>query len=94
MGLMGITPQQFRQMQERLVSPRRKAPPVFERAAPASTNAHQVILGLDPSLRGTGYGVIRWPNRTRRPWPTARFPARRAGNTRAAWSRSPRPCAR
>jgi crossover junction endodeoxyribonuclease RuvC len=56
---MGITPQQFRQMQERLGSPRRAAMPVFERAAPASANAHQVILGVDPSLRGTGYGVIR-----------------------------------
>ncbi len=55
---MGITPQQLRQMQERLGSPRRRAVPVFERAAPASTSAPQVILGLDPSLRGTGYGVI------------------------------------
>ena len=59
MGLMGITPQQFRQMQERLGSPRRTAMPVFERTAPASANAHQVILGVDPSLRGTGYGVIK-----------------------------------
>ena len=57
--LMGITPQQFRQMQERLGSPRRAAVPVFERAAPAGANAQQVILGVDPSLRGTGYGVIR-----------------------------------
>ena len=59
MGLMGITPQQFRQMQERLGSPRRTALPVFERSAPVSANAHRVILGLDPSLRGTGYGVIK-----------------------------------
>ena len=59
MALMGITPQQFRQMQERLGSPRRRAMPVFERSAPASANAHQVILGLDPSLRGTGYGIIK-----------------------------------
>ena len=56
---MGITPQQFRQMQERLGSPRRAAVPVFERTAAASANAHQVILGVDPSLRGTGYGVIK-----------------------------------
>jgi crossover junction endodeoxyribonuclease RuvC len=56
---MGITPQQFRQMQERLGSPRRAAVPVFERTAPLSANARQVILGLDPSLRGTGYGVIK-----------------------------------
>ena len=59
MAPMGITPQQFRQMQERLGRPRRAAGPVFDRTAPASTKAHQVILGLDPSLRGTGYGVIK-----------------------------------
>jgi crossover junction endodeoxyribonuclease RuvC len=54
---MGITPQQFKQIQERLDG-RRVAAPVFERPS-VSTSAHQVILGLDPSLRGTGYGVIR-----------------------------------
>ena len=59
MGLMGITPQQFRQMQERLSTPKRAAGPVFDRTAPASAKAHQVILGVDPSLRGTGYGVIK-----------------------------------
>jgi len=56
---MGITPQQFRQMQERLGSPRRSAVPVFERTAPLSANSNRIILGLDPSLRGTGYGVIK-----------------------------------
>jgi crossover junction endodeoxyribonuclease RuvC len=56
---MGITPQQFKQLQERLGSPRRKALPVFEHTALTSANAHQVILGVDPSLRGTGYGVIK-----------------------------------
>ena len=56
---MGITPQQFRQMQERLGSPQRAAMPVFDRTAPASAKAQQVILGLDPSLRSTGYGVIK-----------------------------------
>ncbi len=59
MGLMGISPQQFRQMQERLGRPRRVALPVFERTPPLNANTHQVILGLDPSLRGTGYGVIK-----------------------------------
>jgi crossover junction endodeoxyribonuclease RuvC len=56
---MGITPQQLKQMQERLGNPRRVAAPVLERTPLASAGAHQVILGLDPSLRGTGYGVIR-----------------------------------
>jgi len=56
---MGITPQQFKQMQERVASPRRMAMPVFAQAAPRNAAVHRVILGLDPSLRGTGYGVIR-----------------------------------
>jgi len=56
---MGITPLQFKQMQERLGNPRRAATPVLERTAPLSAGVHQIILGLDPSLRGTGYGVLR-----------------------------------
>ncbi len=56
---MGITPKQFRQMQERLGSPRRIAMPVFERTASLSAHSNRIILGLDPSLRGTGYGVIK-----------------------------------
>src|SRR6059036_661638 len=56
---MGITPLQFRQMQERLGGARRAATPIFERIAPARPKNHQIILGIDPSLRGTGYGVIR-----------------------------------
>ena len=59
MPSMGITPQQFSQMQQRLARPQRVAVPVLERVAPAAAKAHQVILGVDPSLRGTGYGVIR-----------------------------------
>jgi crossover junction endodeoxyribonuclease RuvC len=56
---VGITPQQLSQMQQRLVRPRRSAAPVLERAAVPARKTHSVILGLDPSLRGTGYGVIR-----------------------------------
>jgi crossover junction endodeoxyribonuclease RuvC len=55
---MGITPQQFERMQERVAGRRRTPAPVFEPALSA-VNSAQVILGLDPSLRGTGYGVIR-----------------------------------
>ena len=62
---MGITPQQFQQMQQRLVQPRRTAVPLLERTASANSNSNAVILGVDPSLRGTGYGVIR----TIRPFP-------------------------
>lgn len=54
---MGISPQQFEQMQRRLAgaSANRPATP----APSAVTTSHQVILGVDPSLRGTGFGVIR-----------------------------------
>ena len=33
--------------------------PVFETTLRAPAGSYSVILGLDPSLRGTGYGVIR-----------------------------------
>jgi crossover junction endodeoxyribonuclease RuvC len=56
---MGITPQQFRQMQERVGNPRRSAAPVMEAARLNTDRGHRVVLGVDPSLRGTGYGVIR-----------------------------------
>jgi crossover junction endodeoxyribonuclease RuvC len=58
-ALMGITPQQLKQMQDRLGTPRRAATPVFERIMLAGAKAQQIILGVDPSLRGTGYGVIK-----------------------------------
>jgi crossover junction endodeoxyribonuclease RuvC len=56
---MGITPHQFRQIEARLKRPARAAAPVFEPAVSLNRHLPQVILGLDPSLRGTGYGVIR-----------------------------------
>src|SRR3970040_2499737 len=37
---------------------RRAAAPVFESTARSPLNAHQIILGLDPSPRSTGFGVI------------------------------------
>jgi crossover junction endodeoxyribonuclease RuvC len=57
--LVGITPQQFNQMQQRLNQPRRVAAPVLEPATRSNLKAHAIILGLDPSLRGTGFGIIR-----------------------------------
>ncbi len=56
---MGITPQQLAQIESRLRSPRRVATPVLAESAQAKPAAHTVILGVDPSLRGTGYGIIR-----------------------------------
>lgn len=56
---VGITPQQFEQMQARLTESKRVAAPVLESMPRMNLKAHAVILGLDPSLRGTGYGLIR-----------------------------------
>ncbi len=57
---MGITPQQFKQIQERLNGGHRAPAPVFESTTAVSrSRLDQVILGLAPSLRSTGYGIIR-----------------------------------
>lgn len=57
---MGVTPQQFEQMKNRLRSGRRVAEPLLPTTQrPNASAAEQVILGIDPSLRGTGYGVIQ-----------------------------------
>src|SRR5262245_7441258 len=56
---MGITPQQFERMKSRVAAPRRAAAKVFEDTYPSSRGNHRIVLGLDPSLRGTGFGVLR-----------------------------------
>jgi len=58
---MGITLRQFGQIQDRLVNRRRMPQAVLEPSLASSSRPAigQVILGLDPSLRGTGYGIIR-----------------------------------
>src|SRR5439155_742474 len=38
---------------------RRVAAPIFESGVAFNGAARQTILGVDPSLRGTGYGIIR-----------------------------------
>jgi crossover junction endodeoxyribonuclease RuvC len=55
---MGITPQQLKQMEARLARPARALPNGIDTTASVGPR-HEIILGLDPSLRGTGYGVIR-----------------------------------
>ena len=55
---MGISLQQFKQMKERLGGSTRAAAPVLETGLRRAINTHQIILGVDPSLRGTGYGVV------------------------------------
>ncbi len=54
---MGLTPRQFQQIQDRLNGARRSKGPAATEKAPIPR--HTIILGIDPSLRGTGYGVIR-----------------------------------
>ena len=56
---MGITPLQFKEMQDRLRPSRRTAAPAVEPTAPLRAQTCSIILGVDPSLHGTGYGVIR-----------------------------------
>jgi crossover junction endodeoxyribonuclease RuvC len=55
---VGISLRQFDQMKERLGGklPRATLPPA---ARHPSLVTSQIILGIDPSLRGTGYGIIR-----------------------------------
>src|ERR1700722_7081053 len=45
-------------MKERLGGSARRPRPVLESAVRRAVT-HQIILGVDPSLRGTGFGVIR-----------------------------------
>jgi crossover junction endodeoxyribonuclease RuvC len=57
---VGITRRQYEQLQQRLGGAnRRTGLPKFATSLRAPAPADGVILGVDPSLRGTGYGVIR-----------------------------------
>jgi crossover junction endodeoxyribonuclease RuvC len=56
---MAITPRQFEQIQARLGGSKHTPVPVFESSYRAAANKNQIIIGVDPSLRGTGYGVIQ-----------------------------------
>lgn len=56
---MGITPKQFAELQQRVGGTRRKAATVEEGVKQGGAPVAPVILGLDPSLRGTGWAVIR-----------------------------------
>src|SRR6185369_10454974 len=56
---MGVTPLQFKQMEARLTRTTRVSKPAIEQRLSGVPSRHEIILGIDPSLRGTGYGVIR-----------------------------------
>lgn len=82
MALVGITLQQFNQMTARVSGRKpRGAAPVFDPPA-RSASTHKIILGLDPSLRGTGYGVIELAN------PHPRVLAQGTISCSAAWPHS------
>jgi crossover junction endodeoxyribonuclease RuvC len=63
---VGFSVQQFEQMKARLNGKRVDASALPRASRPAPRSLNQVILGIDPSLRGTGYGIIR----TGKPHPT------------------------
>lgn len=46
-------------MQQRLKRRASGISPAFEDIRARGAASHQIILGVDPSLRGTGYGIIR-----------------------------------
>ena len=52
---MGITPEEFELLQARI----KNSSASVEEIVPQSNPSHQILLGIDPSLRGTGYGIIR-----------------------------------
>jgi len=58
---VSITAQQFQQLQDRVG---RRVPKLAVEHAVSVRAEHKIILGIDPSLRGTGYGVIRNASRT------------------------------
>lgn len=80
---VGITTRQFETMQQRVAGQRRR-PTLALKVVPEPVHPSNglIILGIDPSLRGTGYGVIRML----RPSPVALG----QGTIRcpASWSRS------
>src|SRR4051812_37678554 len=81
---MGITPRQLEQMQDRLAGVKRS--PASRSSAAGTVNGeskrHEVVLGVDPSLRGTGFGIIRVlkPHSIALTYGTVRIPA--------SWERS------
>lgn len=57
---MGINPQDFEKMRKRVSgAARRGVEPLLPALGTHENARHQVVLGVDPSLRGTGFGIIR-----------------------------------
>ncbi|MCF7763047.1 MAG: crossover junction endodeoxyribonuclease RuvC [Verrucomicrobia bacterium] len=55
---MGITPKQFQQIQDRLNGARSSAASATPARAAVRSSAPMIVLGIDPALRNTGYGII------------------------------------
>lgn len=74
---MGISPRQFEQLRQRLGRPRRRPEPSLTPTNAGQRPVESIILGIDPSLRGTGWGVIqtRRGASTALGWGTLRCPA-------------------
>ncbi len=64
---MGISARQFEQLQQRASGKRRRPEAALDAPSAAKDRSPQILLGIDPSLRGTGFGFIR----TTTPQPTA-----------------------
>jgi crossover junction endodeoxyribonuclease RuvC len=79
---MGVTPQQFEQMKKRVGGLRLRPANVFAATLAPKITTHQIILGIDPSLRGTGYGIIRLGK------PQAEVLAQGTIKSPAGWERS------
>jgi crossover junction endodeoxyribonuclease RuvC len=60
-AIMGISLRQFEEMKERVGGKKRVASPVLAPSA-LPGGALTIILGIDPSLRGTGFGIIQTAN--------------------------------
>lgn len=55
---MAITKQQYEQLKARVSGTRRVAAPIFDATCQPRVK-NRIILGIDPSLRSTGFGVIQ-----------------------------------
>lgn len=58
---MGFSPKDFANLQERVAKGKRRPAPVSQGKSvsqPKAQSLHTRLLGIDPSLRGTGYGII------------------------------------
>ena len=89
---MAISAKQFASLQEKTRQRRRKSSDeVGERSGSLQGT---VILGIDPSLRGTGYGVIRIADPHPETLAEGTFRVPPTGNIRVVWFTSRLSCGR